>query len=230
MHMTGGVPGLQACAALLGSGCRAQACPTRAAAFGVFSTYVALYRRYPRSGSRSYLPTRAAPLALAHKSYLPTPGSLGEGGNPADSCTAHEECEPGFQKRRNEEKRRQGKARNKKRSTGPLPRGPPPQYYPSLTSLFGWEAVSQADMAALMNLPRARVRRGGTDIMMRERAGERCVLPQHVQCESARRATGMGAPSHQARPIPRTVSACASTLCAAAGCRQVLFSVVGRVV
>ena len=99
-------------------------------AFGVFSTYVALYRRYPRSGSRSYLPTRAAPLALAHKSYLPTPGSLGEGGNPADSCTAHEEWEPGFQKRRKEEKRRQGKERNKKRSTGPLPRGPPPQYYP----------------------------------------------------------------------------------------------------
>ena len=58
--------------------------------------------------------------------------------------------------------------------------------------------------------------RGGTDIMMRERAGERCVLPQHVQCELARRATGMGAPSHQARPIPRTVSACALTLCAAA--------------
>ena len=45
----------------------------------VFSTYVALYRRYPRSGSASYLPTRAAPLALAHKSYLPTPG-LGGGG------------------------------------------------------------------------------------------------------------------------------------------------------
>ena len=51
----------------------------RPAAFGVFSTYVALYRRYPRSGSASYLPTRAAPLALAHKSYLPTPG-LGGGG------------------------------------------------------------------------------------------------------------------------------------------------------
>eukprot|EP00964_Phaeocystis_antarctica_P156051 scaffold125543_cov36-Phaeocystis_antarctica.AAC.1 len=33
-----------------------------------------------------------------------------------------------------------------------FPRGPPPQYYPGsncLTSLFGWEAVSQADMAAL---------------------------------------------------------------------------------
>ena len=51
---------------------------------------------------------------------------------------------------------------------------------------------------------------------MRERATEACVLPQHVQCESARRATGMRAPSHQARPIPRTVSACTATVCAAA--------------
>ena len=51
---------------------------------------------------------------------------------------------------------------------------------------------------------------------MRERATEACVLPQHVQCESARRVTATGAPSHQARPIPRTVSACTATVCAAA--------------
>ena len=41
--------------------------------------------------------------------------------------------------------------------------------------------------------------RGGPDIMMRKCAGNACVLPQHVQCESARRATGKGAPSPQAR-------------------------------
>ena len=58
----------------------------RRTAFGVFSTSLALYRRYPPSGSASYLPTRAAPLALAHKSYLPTPGVGEGGGNPADSC------------------------------------------------------------------------------------------------------------------------------------------------
>ena len=51
---------------------------------------------------------------------------------------------------------------------------------------------------------------------MRERATEACVLPQHVQCKSARRATATGAPSHQARPIPRTVSARTATVCAAA--------------
>ena len=33
------------------------------------------------------------------------------------------------------------------------------------------------------------------------------MLPQHVQCESARRATATGAPYPQARPIPRTLSA-----------------------
>ena len=35
-------------------------------------------------------------------------------------------------------------------------------------------------------------------------------LPQHVQCESARRATSTGAPYPQARPIPRTLSACSA--------------------
>ena len=43
-----------------------------------------------------------------------------------------------------------------------------------------------------------------------------CVLPQHVQCESARSATGIGAPSPQARLIPRAFSACAAALRAAA--------------
>jgi hypothetical protein len=37
--------------------------------------------------------------------------------------------------------------------------------------------------------------------------GNACMLPQHVQCESARRATATGAPYPQARPIPRTLSA-----------------------
>ena len=35
-----------------------------------------------------------------------------------------------------------------------------------------------------------RVGRGGPDIMMRKCAGNACVLPPHVQCESVRRATG----------------------------------------
>ena len=56
-------------------------------------------------------------------------------------------------------------------------------------------------------LPRARVGRGGPDIIMRERSGNACVLPEHVQCASARSAAGIGAPSPQARPIPRTLSA-----------------------
>ena len=37
--------------------------------------------------------------------------------------------------------------------------------------------------------------------------GGTCVLPQHVQCESARRATATEAPYPQARPTPRTLSA-----------------------
>ena len=37
--------------------------------------------------------------------------------------------------------------------------------------------------------------------------GNACVLPQHVQCESARRASATGAPYPQARPTPRTLSA-----------------------
>ena len=37
--------------------------------------------------------------------------------------------------------------------------------------------------------------------------GNARVLPQHVQCASARSAAGIGAPSPQARPIPRTLSA-----------------------
>ena len=36
------------------------------------------------------------------------------------------------------------------------------------------------------------------------------MLPQHVQCESARRATATGAPYPQVRPIPRTLSACSA--------------------
>ena len=36
------------------------------------------------------------------------------------------------------------------------------------------------------------------------------MLPQHVQCESARRATATEAPYPQARPIPRTLSACSA--------------------
>ena len=51
-------------------------------------------------------------------------------------------------------------------------------------------------------LPRARVGKRGPDIMTRKRAGNACVLPQHVQCESARRATGKGSafPPGQADP------------------------------
>ena len=46
--------------------------------------------------------------------------------------------------------------------------------------------------------------------------GNACVLPQHVQCESARSAAGIGAPSPQARPIPRSFSARAPALRAGA--------------
>ena len=123
-------------------------------AFGVFSTYVALYRRYPRSGSRSYLPTRAAPLALAHKSYLPTPGSLGEGGNPADSALRTRNGSQGFKKE--EKKKRGDKEKRETKSAAPGPSRVVPHRSTTpaqtcLTSLFGWEAVSQADMAALRN-------------------------------------------------------------------------------
>ena len=78
-------------------------------------------------------------------------------------------------------------------------------------------------------LPRARVGRGGPDIIMRERSGNACVLPQHVQCASARSAAGIGAPSPQTRPIPRAFSACAPALRAGAvrtgrRCAPALFS------
>ena len=46
--------------------------------------------------------------------------------------------------------------------------------------------------------------------------GNACVLPQHVQCASARSAAGIGAPSPQARPIPRAFSARAPALRAGA--------------
>ena len=66
-----------------------------------------------------------------------------------------EEC--GFQKKKKREKRNKGKEtkkekRNKKRSTGPsrvVPHRSTTLARTCLTSLFGWEAVSQADMAAL---------------------------------------------------------------------------------
>ena len=49
---------------------------------------------------------------------------------------------------------------------------------------------------------------GVSDIIMRKCAGERLrAVPQHVQCESARRASATGAPYPQARPTPRTLSA-----------------------
>ena len=47
--------------------------------------------------------------------------------------------------------------------------------------------------------------------------GNACVLPQHVQCESARRASATGAPYPQARPTPRTLSARARLHAAAEG-------------
>ena len=123
-----------------------------ATAFGVFSTYVALYRRYPRSGSRSYLPTRAAPLALAHKSYLPTPGSLGEGGIPRTAALRTRNGSQGFKKE--EKKKRGDKEKRETKSAAPGPSRVVPHRSTTpaqtcLTSLFGWEAVSQADMAAL---------------------------------------------------------------------------------
>ena len=49
---------------------------------------------------------------------------------------------------------------------------------------------------------------------MRERSGNACVLSQHVQCGAERRWDG--APSPQARPIPRAFSARAPALRAGA--------------
>ena len=49
---------------------------------------------------------------------------------------------------------------------------------------------------------------GVSDIMMRKCAGERLrATAEHVQCESARRASATEAPYPQARPTPRTLSA-----------------------
>ena len=45
--------------------------------------------------------------------------------------------------------------------------------------------------------------------------GNACVLPQHVQCESARRASATGAPYPQARPTPRTLTGARARLHAA---------------
>ena len=55
----------------------------------------------------------------------------------------------------------------------------------------GWGGVSQTS----------------STIMHESVRGNACVLPQHVQCESARRASATGAPYPQARPTPRTLSA-----------------------
>ena len=52
--------------------------------------------------------------------------------------------------------------------------------------------------------------------MTRKLAGKAGKPPAHVQCESVRRVTKTGAPSPQATPVPRTVSACTATVCAAA--------------
>ena len=56
-------------------------------------------------------------------------------------------------------------------------------------------------------LPRARVGGGSQTSSCASVRGNACVLPQHVQCESARRASATGAPYPQARPTPRTLSA-----------------------
>ena len=64
----------------------------------------------------------------------------------------HNEKREGF-KKRNE--KREEKEMQKKRSTGPSRVVPHRSTTPArtcLTSLFGWEAVSQADMAALCSL------------------------------------------------------------------------------
>ena len=48
---------------------------TEQAAFGLFSSYVALFRWYTRTGMIYYLPTRAATRAEAQKAtYLPRKG------------------------------------------------------------------------------------------------------------------------------------------------------------
>ena len=60
------------------------------------------------------------------------------------------------------------------------------------------------------------MRRGGKEAQCACVRGKAGMPPGHVHCKSARRATGTGAPSHQARPVPRTVSACTATVCAAA--------------
>ena len=58
--------------------------------------------------------------------------------------------------------------------------------------------------------------RVSADIIMRERAGNACVLTQHVQCVSAWRATGTGATSPQARLIrdpPHFELVCSNDAC-----------------
>ena len=52
--------------------------------------------------------------------------------------------------------------------------------------------------------------------MTRVLAGKAGKPPAHVQCESVRRVTKTRPPSPQATPVPRTMSACAVTVWAAA--------------
>ena len=113
-------------------------------------TYVALSRRYPWSGSASYLPTRVAPLALAHKSYLPTPRVWVRG-----EARGQLHCARGMGARVSKEKKRR-KEETRKREKQKAQHRAPPAWSPTAVlprlepaSLFGWEAVNQADMAAL---------------------------------------------------------------------------------
>eukprot|EP00964_Phaeocystis_antarctica_P151741 scaffold119413_cov74-Phaeocystis_antarctica.AAC.2 len=71
-------------------------------------------------------------------------------------------------------------------------------------------------MANFELLPRSRVEGGGQVIMRRMRPPNARMPPLHLQCESARRVTGMGAPSPLARPVPPPVSARSATRRAAA--------------
>ena len=64
-------------------------------------------------------------------------------------------------------------------------------------------------LANLELLPRSRVEGGGKVVMRRMRPPNARIPPQHLQCESARRVTGMGAPFPLARPP--SPPACART-------------------
>jgi hypothetical protein len=168
--------------------------------------------RYAPGARRTALRAEGAARLCARRScWLPSPGLALRA-----RCRGCGRCAPG--RLRQSFRRLALRARRRRRGScapGRLHVAPPPPLMRALP-LGGGDVEDVVRFTLLETLVARRASRscrgrgwGGvvqTSSCASVRGNAR-VLPQHVQCASARSAAGIGAPSPQARPIPRTLSA-----------------------